>query len=222
MQNMGFAFTMMPLVQKLGGKQDEVAAMLTRHLQVFNTNPYMSGPILGSVARLEESSSEGGQCLEADNLKNALMAPYAAIGDSLFWGALKPFAAIVAVICALQGWSFAPLMFLLIYNTIHILVRARGLISGYREGKGGIEFIRTMNLPQWTRRIRWLSVLLLGILAYIVSKTPDFNFIHLDILEKTSVLIIVFLCFWMLKKGISALQILYGASILFILISSLW
>ena len=219
---MGYAFTMMPIAKKLGGKQDEVAAMLTRHLQVFNTNPYMSGPILGSVARAEERLSEGGQCPEADNLKNSLMAPYAAIGDSLFWGALKPFAAIVAVICALQGWSLAPLMFLLIYNAVHFWVRVKGLISGYREGKGGIEFIRAMNLPQWSRRIRWLSVFLLGVLAYIVSRTPWFDFIHLDILEKTSVLIIVFLCFWLLKKGISALRILYSASVIFILIAHLW
>ncbi len=218
---MGFAYAMMPVIRKLGGNRDEIAAMLTRHLQVFNTHPYMSGPIIGSVARLEETSSEKGQCVEADNLKKTLMAPYAAIGDSLFWGALKPFTAVLAVICAFQGWSFAPLVLLLIYNFLHMLVRLKGLISGYRAGRGGIDFIRAMNLPQVSRRIRWISVAVLALLAYSVSRVPYFGFIHLDILEKTSVLIIVFLCFWLLKKGISALKILYGASIFFILIFSL-
>lgn len=220
MQNMGFAYTMIPVIRKLGKNKDEIAAMLTRHLQLFNSHPYLSGPIIGSVAKLEEELSSQGQCIEADNLKKTLMAPYAAIGDSLFWGSLKPFAAVFSVILALKGWHFAPLLFLLLYNPLHFIVRVKGLIAGYHTGKGGIDFVRILNLPQLSRRIRWVSVVLLGALAYTISETPYFVFInHLDILERTFVLIMIFLCFWLLKEGISALKILYGAAALFALIT---
>lgn len=215
---MGLAYSMIPVIRKLAKNKDEIAAMLTRYLQLFNSHPYLSGPIIGSIAKLEEDFSSRGQCIEADNLKKTLMAPYAAIGDSLFWGSLKPFAAILAVILGLKGLLFAPLVFLLVYNPLHFIVRVKGLITGYRTGKGGIDFVRILNLPQLSRRIRRLSVVLLGILAYTVSETPYFVFInHLDILERTSVLIMILLCFWLLKQGISALKILYGVSALFVL-----
>jgi PTS system mannose-specific IID component len=217
---MGLAYSMIPIIRKLGKNKDEIAAMLTRHLQLFNSHPYLSGPIIGSVAKLEEDLSSQGRCIEADKLKKTLMAPYAAIGDSLFWGSLKPFAAVLSVILGLKGWLFAPLLFLLVYNPLHFIVRVKGLIAGYRTGKGGIDFVRILNLPQLSRRIRRLSVVLLGVLAYTISETPYFVFInHLDILEKTFVLILIFFCFWLLKQGISALKILYGASAFFALIT---
>ncbi len=216
---MGFAYSMIPVIRQLGKNKDEIAAMLTRHLKLFNTHPYMSGPIIGSVAKLEEECSRQGECQEADNLKKTLMAPYAAIGDSLFWGSLKPFAAVLAVVLALKGYWIAPVVFLLAYNSLHLLVRVKGMVEGYRNKKGGIDFIRILNLPQLSRRIRWLSVILLGILAYNVSEVPYFDFInHLDILEKTSVLMVVFVCFWLIKEGISSLKILYGAFLFFLLI----
>ena len=54
----------------------------TSHLQMFNTHPYLTAAVIGSVVRLEED----GDKLEADHLKKAVMGPYAAIGDSFFWG----------------------------------------------------------------------------------------------------------------------------------------
>lgn len=222
MQNIGFAYTMIPLIKKFGRNRDEIATMLKRHLQLFNSNPYMSGPIIGSVVKLEEDLYSGGECSEADNLKRTLMAPYAAMGDSLFWGSLRPFSAGLAVAMALRGWVVAPLVFLLVYNSVHALVRVKGFKEGYRTGKGAIDFIREVNLPQLSRRIRWFSVVLLGVLAYIVSDIPRFVFInHLDIVEKTSILVTILFCFWLIRKGVSSLRIIYGASLLFFLIA-LW
>jgi PTS system mannose-specific IID component len=220
MQNMGFAYAMIPVIRKLAGNKEEIAAMLTRHLQLFNSNPYLSGPILGSVAKLEMELSKQGQCLEADNLKRTLMAPFAAIGDSLFWGSLKPFSAILAVILCFQGWLFAPLVFLILYNSLHLLVRFFGMVVGYKNGKGGIDFIRILNLPQLSRQIRWISVINLGILAYFICDTPYFVFLNkMHLLEKIAIVFTIFLCFWLLRQGASALKILYGASVFFILIN---
>ena len=220
MQNLGFAYSLIPLVRKLGQNRHQVTNMLIRHLQFFNTHPYMSGPLIGSVLRLEEDLYEDGDCADADKLKKILMGPYAAMGDSFFWGSLKPFSAIVGVALAIKGFLVAPLILLLIYNPIHIWVRLKGFIDGYSQGKDGVNSIRMMNLPRMSRRIRWVSVILLGVLAYIISADYSYPCVYHEILTKLSILIIILFCFSVIKKGISPLYILYGMTILFFVISS--
>ena len=73
MQNLGFAFSSIPLVRKLGKNRRQISNMLTRYLQFFSPHPYMSGPVLGSVLRLEEDFFEDGNCPEADKLKKVLI-----------------------------------------------------------------------------------------------------------------------------------------------------
>ncbi len=194
--------------------------MLERHLQLFSTNPYMSGPIIGSVIKLEEELDRGGDCPDADQLKKTLMAPYAAMGDSLFWGSLKPFASAMGVLGALKGFLGAPLVVLFIFNPVPFWVSIRGFFEGYRRGKDGIEFLRTANLPRMSRRLRWMSTVLLGILAFSIS---GMNIVPLEfhIIEKAATLALILLCYWMLKQGISSFKILYGALVLFVVATSI-
>ena len=65
---------------------------MTTHLQLFNTHPYFSAPIIGSIVRLEEEQAEKANLLTPSAIKKSFMASYAAIGDIFFWGALRPFA----------------------------------------------------------------------------------------------------------------------------------
>jgi len=219
MHNLGFAFSIAPVLKKSVGSKDEAARMLQRHLQLFSTNPYMSGPIIGSVIKVEEELSAGGNCPESDALKSTLMAPYAAMGDSLFWGSLKPFAASIGALAALKGFISAPLILLFIYNPVPVWVRVKGFFEGYRKGKNGIEFIRHLNLPLMSRRVRWMSVVLLGMLAFSVSGVgmapPEFG-----AAEKILVLGVTLLCCFIIRQGISSLKILYGAFVLFLLLAS--
>jgi PTS system mannose-specific IID component len=221
MQNLGFVFAMIPSIRFLGGNREEKSRMLSRHLQSFNTNLYMSGPIIGSVMRLEEDLYRDGNCVEADHLKNALMAPYAAMGDSLFWGSLKPFAGIVGVLFALKGFLVSGLILLIIYNPLHLWIRLKGFLEGYRKGKDGVDFIRGMNLPRISRLIRWMSVFVLGLLAWVASSLSFFPLVdHPEIVKKGVMLVVILVCFWMVKRGVSVLSILYGVST-FILVMGL-
>jgi PTS system mannose-specific IID component len=220
MQNLGFAFSIAPVLKKLAENKEQASKMLERHLQLFSTNPYMSGPIMGSVIRLEEDLNSGGDCPEADQLKKTLMAPYAAMGDSLFWGSLKPFASAMAVLTALKGFLLAPLVLLLIFNPVPFWVRIRGFFEGYRRGKDGIEFLKIVNLPQMSMRLRWMSTVLMGILAFSVS-TLNLLPLKFQIVEKITALVLILLCYWMLKQGISSFRILYGAFVLFIFAASI-
>jgi len=217
MQNLGFAFAMIPTIRFLSGDGEAKPRMLARHLQPFNTHPCMSGPIIGSVVRLEEDLCRDGRCDEADGLKTALMAPYAAIGDSLFWGALKPLAGLVGVVLALQGFLLAGLALLLVYNPLHFWVRLKGFLEGYWKGRDGVNFIRDMNLPRLNRLIRWTSVVVLGLLAWVVSGPAFLPVQDPGVLSKGAVPAVVLICFWLIQRGVPVMGILYGGSFLILI-----
>jgi PTS system mannose-specific IID component len=219
MQNLGFAMSIIPLVRRWQEKHKDVEGILQRHLQMFNTHPYFSAAIIGSIVRLEKDCADSGTTPDTVAVKQSLSGPYAAIGDIFFWGALKPFAAIFAVVLAYLGLIIAPLAFLLIYTPAHLWVRFKGFIESYRRGKQGIEFIRNMDLPRTSIRIRWSLVLILAGLVYWLLQTGNGSIITTGILIKLMALIAILACFWLINKGISQIYILYGVAAVFLFIS---
>ncbi len=214
---MGFAFALLPLARRWGGDRKRVAAFLTRHLQLFNTHPYLAGPIIGSVVRMEETQAgteDSGR--EISSFKNAVMGPYAALGDSFFWGALKPLAAIFGVLFALLNLLLAPWAFLVLFNPAHLWVRGKGFAEGYRLGRDGIDFVRHLNLQLLTARLRWVSLAGLGAIAALLSQSIPVSFLSLPVLLVTKGIFLSFLllCYWGLKNGISQVKMLYGMFIL--------
>ncbi len=111
MQNLGFALAIIPLIREWRLQEKDSELMLTRHLQMYNSHPYFSAPLIGSVIRLEEDCLGKGDASGVIALKQGLMGSYAAIGDIFFWSALRPFAAIVAVYLAFMGFIIAPVGF---------------------------------------------------------------------------------------------------------------
>jgi PTS system mannose-specific IID component len=220
MQNVGLAFSLIPLIRKMGVNRQRRANMLTRHISLFNSHPYLTGPIIGSVARIEEESCEVDDCPEAVRLKKTLMAPYAALGVPFFWGALRPSFAIAGIIAALEGFLLAPLFFMFLYNCVHVWVRLKGFIEGYRDGKGAIEFLRAIDMPQKTRMIKWVSLVSLALLAVIILGIPSFSILGISrILAVPLVLISILFCRFIIKKGVSPLVVLYGTFFVFIIIA---
>ena len=60
MQSLGFLFTIKPILKKIykdSSKEEKVKAM-KRHLEFFNTNPVVSGPIFGVTAAMEEQGKK--------------------------------------------------------------------------------------------------------------------------------------------------------------------
>jgi PTS system mannose-specific IID component len=150
-----------------------------------------------------------------DHFKKAVMGPYAAIGDSFFWGALRLFSAVGAVLLAYQGYLLAPLVFLLLYNPAHFGVRVRGFFEGYSRGRHSIHFIKDLDLPRLTGRLRMLSLILIGVLAAVVAEMAyrPLDFLP-EIPVKAVALTLILLCFLGVHKGIAPLMILYGTTFL--------
>ena len=47
MQNGGWCFAMIPAIKKLYTDKDDQIAALKRHLEFYNTHPYVSAPVIG-------------------------------------------------------------------------------------------------------------------------------------------------------------------------------
>jgi PTS system mannose-specific IID component len=175
MQHLGFCFALLPLARWLypdPGSPERVH-MVRRHLEFFNTHPFLAAVILGIVARLEAD----GHGNAAQTCKMSLMGSYGAIGDSFFWGALRPVSAIaglaVAVVWVLAGLPgegtgaalAAPLVALLLFNVPHLVVRVGGVVVGARQGIAVVERIARLGLPERTGDLRRAGAALLGVVA---------------------------------------------------------
>lgn len=175
MQHLGFCFALLPLLRRLHPEpgSPEHREALRRHLEFFNTHPVMAAAILGVVARLEAE----GQGSAARSCKMSLMGSYGAIGDSFFWGALRPAAGIVGAAvglfwagAGLPGGAAAaaavgPAVALALYNVPQLWLRAFGVFAGARLGLKVVEAIRRFGFPELTVQVRGFGAATLGLVA---------------------------------------------------------
>jgi PTS system mannose-specific IID component len=139
-------------------------------MEYFNTQPYLASFVLGAAARAEEDRASGRNAA-ADNmeLKKTLMAPLGALGDSFFWGSLKPFAASAAVAVLLAGAWWAPLLFLVLYNIAHVGLRLSLVFVGYETGGDVVALMSRYNFTRLARRYKVLSLAIIGCIAGTLS-----------------------------------------------------
>ena len=130
----------------------------------------MASPVIGTVLALEEKSHRGERAyLGVQEFKRMVMAPYAAMGDALFWGGLRPISAGIAMFFAVRGSLWAPVVFLLLFNLPHLAFRTAGLLLGYRHGLAIVEQFQRRRLPDLAIRLKEGTVVLLGGLCAYLS-----------------------------------------------------
>jgi PTS system mannose-specific IID component len=135
-QNTGFAFALLPVLRKFYSTKESMAAALQRHLQLFNTSTYGCTLILGLTAAMEEQNSRDAEfdAESINSVKLGLMGPLAGVFDSLFWGTLKVIAAGVGTSLALKGNALGVVLFILLFNVPHLLLRYQLTFIGYKTG----------------------------------------------------------------------------------------
>lgn len=177
MQSLGFSYALLPVLKKLYPDRAEFEARLRLHREYFNTQPYLASFILGAVVKLEEDRAAGsapGAVIDAAGLKAALMAPLGALGDSFFWGALKPLAAVIAVALAMAGAWWAPILFLVLYNLWHVGLRMSVLFWGYHSRGDAMALMERYSFTRMARLFKAISLSVLGgIIATISGWRPE-------------------------------------------------
>jgi len=165
MQNLGLLYQLLPGLRYLYGGSLP-ADVLLRYTGYFNTHPYLSPWVAGTVLRLETRRRDGETpAVDAAAFQSMVMAPYAAIGDALFWGGLRPLAAVVGLFLAVQGVVWAPLVMLGLFNLPHLLCRSCGWLIGYVQELRSVELLQRLRLPDVATWLKEGTVILLGVLC---------------------------------------------------------
>ncbi|GGP07471.1 PTS system mannose/fructose/sorbose family transporter subunit IID [Oceanobacillus neutriphilus] len=135
-QALGFSIGMWPAIKRYYKNEKDRAEALERHMNIFNTTPHVVTTITGVATALEKEASENPSFDKKiiNNVKIGLMGPFAGIGDSLFWGTLRIIAVGIGLSLAQQGSILGPILFLLLFNVPHMLVRYYGGVFGYKFG----------------------------------------------------------------------------------------
>lgn len=191
-----------------------------RHTEYFNTHPYLAPALLGATLHLEEGrATANGAAVGPNELKRMLMAPCAAMGDALFWGGVRPLAAVLGVWCAVQGFLWAPLVLLTVFNVPHLWFRAAGLWRGYRLGTGIVDWLQRSRLPDRAVLLKQLTVVLLGALCArqaVVTLRGE----GLEVVWGGMVLPLTLLIGWLGRFSVSPLLLSLGAMALLMLMHS--
>ena len=136
MQNIAYCYMMAPIIRRLYENKEDRAAALKRHLEFMSVTPHISTLLVGISGAMEEENAKNPDFDEnsINAVKSSLMGPMAGVGDSFFWGTLLLIAAGVGVSLASQGNIMGPILFFLIINIPHFILRYLCLDKGFKYG----------------------------------------------------------------------------------------
>lgn len=167
MQNGGVAYAMIPAIKKLYRSKEDRAAALQRHMEFFNTQPYVSAPILGVTLALEEEKANGAPVDDAaiQGVKVGMMGPLAGVGDPVFWFTLRPMIAALGASLAMSGNVTGPILFFVLWNLCRWLFIKYTLEFGYKAGTAITQDLSGGLLQKITKGASVLGMFVLGALV---------------------------------------------------------
>lgn len=230
LQALGYCHAIIPAIKRFYTGEERKKA-LKRHLEFFNTQPFMTGPILGVTASLEEQKANGIQI--SDNtirdVKINLMKSLSDVGDKIFWGTLRPVITAISATFAVAGNILGPIIFFITLNIIRIWIKWWGIGYGYKKGIQIIDEISNIRLQNL---IKSFSILGLFVMGVLINRRVNINIpiaaSMIDTLTSLSTLqtilnrllsgllslLCTFICIKLLKKKVSAIWIIFGIFIL--------
>ena len=175
MQNLGWAYALIPAIKKLYKSEEDRSAALERHLEFFNTHPYVAAPILGVTLALEEEKANGTEIDDAaiQGVKIGMMGPLAGIGDPVFWFTVRPILGALGASLALAGNIVGPLIFFFGWNIIRMAFLWYTQELGY---KAGSEITKDLSGGILQKITKGATILGMFILAALVERWVSVKF----------------------------------------------
>ncbi len=232
MQALGWAFSMVPVIKRLypDPNSQERKDAIKRHLEFFNTQPFMAAPVLGVTIAMEEERANGKEIDDGaiNGIKVGLMGPLAGVGDPIFWGTARPVFAALGAGLAITGSILGPLLFFVLFNALRLATRYYGVVYGYKKG---LDVVQDMSGGLLQKLTEGASILGLFIMGALVQKWTSINVpLVVSVIEKqdgttqvTTVqnildslmpgllpLLCTFACMWLLRNRVNALWIIIG------------
>ncbi|EEQ14448.1 Mannose permease IID component [Yersinia frederiksenii ATCC 33641] len=231
MQALGFCFSMVPAIRRLYPENSEERKQaIKRHLEFFNTQPFVAAPILGVTLAMEEQKANGAEIDDAaiNGIKVGLMGPLAGVGDPIFWGTVRPVLAALGAGIAMSGSLLGPLLFFILFNVVRLLTRYYGVAYGYKKGVNIVGDMDGGLLQKLTEGASILGLFVMGALVnkwthvnipVVVSKITNQNgettvttvqTILDQLMPGLVPLLLTFGCMWLLRRKVNALWIIMG------------
>lgn len=229
MQALGFCFSMVPVIRRLYPENnDDRKQAIKRHLEFFNTHPYVAAPVLGVTMAMEEQRANSAEIDDAaiNSLKVGLMGPLAGVGDPIFWGTMRPMFAALGAGIAMNGNLLGPLLFFILFNLVRLATRYYGIVYGYRKGVNIVNYMSGDLLQKLTEGASILGLFVMGALVnkwthvninFVVSRFTN-NEDQTTVTTVQSILdqlmpglvplLLTFACMWLLRRKINALWII--------------
>ncbi|MBM6613289.1 PTS mannose/fructose/sorbose transporter family subunit IID [Desemzia sp. RIT804] len=175
MQNGGWAFSMIPAIKKLYKSKEDRSAALKRHLEFFNTHPYIASPILGVTLALEEERANGVPVddVAIQGVKVGMMGPLAGVGDPVFWFTVRPMLGALGASLAMGGNILGPILFFVAWNLIRWGFMWYTQEFGYKAGSKITEDLSGGLLQDITKGA---SILGMFVLAALVQRWVSISF----------------------------------------------
>ena len=175
MQNGGWAYSLIPALRKLYPEKKDLSLALKRHLEFFNTHPYLASPIIGVTLALEEEKANGAQVENTaiQGVKVGMMGPLAGVGDPVFWFTVRPMLGALGASLALGGNILGPILFFVLWNAIRWGFMWYTQEFGYRAGSKITEDLSGGLLQDITKGA---SILGMFVLAALVERWVSIKF----------------------------------------------
>ena len=191
MQNGGWAYTLIPALKRLYHTKEDRSAALKRHLEFFNTHPYLASPILGVTMALEEERANGAPIDDKaiQGVKVGMMGPLAGVGDPVFWFTVKPIIGALAASMAMAGNLLGPILYFVLWNAIRMAFLWYTQELGYKAGSKITEDLSGGLLGEVTKGATILGMFILGSLVNrwvsvkftpVVSNVPNQKGAYID------------------------------------------
>ena len=191
MQNGGWCFAMIPAIKKLYTDKDDQIAALKRHLEFYNTHPYVSAPVIGVTLALEEERANGAPIddVAIQGVKVGMMGPLAGVGDPAFWFTLRPILGALGASIALSGSIMGPLLFFFAWNIIRYAFLWYTQEFGYKVGSSIAKDLSGGLMGKITEGASILGMFIIGALVQrwvsisftpIVSQIPQAEGAYID------------------------------------------
>lgn len=140
MMGLAYCHIMVPILDKIyKNDEEEHRHALQRHMQFYNTESQFGAVIPGIIIAMEEAKANGEDVSEdlIVSTKNALMGPFAGIGDSLLIGTYQPILLSIAMsLCIHDGNPVGPLFYCVIWLSTILTWQFITFKKGYQLGIG--------------------------------------------------------------------------------------
>ncbi|HAL9553979.1 TPA: PTS N-acetylgalactosamine transporter subunit IID [Escherichia coli] len=217
MQASGWLYGLLPALKKIHTNKRDLARAMKGHMGFFNTHPFLVTFVIGIILAMERSKQDVNSI---QSTKIAVGAPLGGIGDAMFWLTLLPICGGIGASLALQGSILGAVVFIVLFNVVHLGLRFGLAHYAYRMGVAAIPLIKA-NTKKVGHAASIVGMTVIGALVatYVrLSTTLEITAgdavvkLQADVIDKLMPaflpLVYTLTMFWLVRRGWSPLRLI--------------